>query len=327
MNTEIAEIMSKDGTMLDWAAKVAYQNVLSAEEKEISECIDAWARELGKTGFDKDHEISQMVRKALTRESVMAPSEVISMIFDELSIGEADDWRGEKAPKNTIQVVENGLGANVDASFVDHTKIVPTWHKLQARTYVTLADLRNNGYKTIANLLSNIRDALENQKIVKMLNAVDTAITKSITESGTAPTATSADALAVYLHDVSDGAECSFVTKNAYATAISVLDGARSMATDSQKNQFNKTGIVEYYAGCRLFGLSGTKKTGAGDLIIPDKRVFGFAGKIGNAITRGENIVLQDTDSGSERINIKVSGYEFGTAIDDIEKVAKIVVA
>ena len=81
------------------------------------------------------------------------------------------------------------------------------------------------------------------------------------------------------------------------------------------------------YAGCRLFGLSGVKKLANGNFIIPDKRLFAAAGKIGKVITRGETRTLQETDINNEQIHIKVSGYSFGSVITDISKAAKVVYA
>ena len=50
INTEIKDIMSKEGVLFDVAEKIEYKRELNAEEKEIAEISDAWAREIGKTG-------------------------------------------------------------------------------------------------------------------------------------------------------------------------------------------------------------------------------------------------------------------------------------
>ena len=89
MNTEISAIMDQSGRVLDWANAVKYSPAeLSAEDKEISAVTDAWVKELGKTGFDKDHELSALVTKTFTPDTVSAPSELIDMLFDNDSIGE-----------------------------------------------------------------------------------------------------------------------------------------------------------------------------------------------------------------------------------------------
>ena len=53
---------------------------------------------------------------------------------------------------------------------------------------------------------------------------------------------------------------------------------------------------------------------------MPADRVFGVAGRIGQMATRGETIVLQETDINYEKIHIKVNGYTFGYAITNPEK-------
>ena len=76
-----------------------------------------------------------------------------------------------------------------------------------------------------------------------------------------------------------------------------------------------------------MFGYTGQRKMANGELIVPDKRVFGVAGKIGNIQTRGEARVLEDEDINREMVHLKVTGYTFGWTITDIAKAAKIVMA
>ena len=59
IRTEIDELMKKDGVLFDVAEKVEYKRELNAEEKEIAEISDAWAREIGKTGKDPDCTIAE----------------------------------------------------------------------------------------------------------------------------------------------------------------------------------------------------------------------------------------------------------------------------
>ena len=73
LRVEISEIMNKPGTMFDVAEKVEYKRSLTAEEKEVYEISDAWAREIGKTGNDKDHEIAAFVNKVVNEEIYSAP--------------------------------------------------------------------------------------------------------------------------------------------------------------------------------------------------------------------------------------------------------------
>ena len=91
LKIEVAELMEKPGVMFDVAEKVEYKRNLTNEEKEVFEISDAWAREIGKSGNDKDHEIAAFVNKVVNEEIYNAPDELLDSMFDRGSIGEFDD--------------------------------------------------------------------------------------------------------------------------------------------------------------------------------------------------------------------------------------------
>ena len=68
IRTEIDELMKKDGVLFDVAEKVEYKRELNAEEKEIAEISDAWAREIGKTGKDPDCTIAEFINRTVNEE-------------------------------------------------------------------------------------------------------------------------------------------------------------------------------------------------------------------------------------------------------------------
>ena len=125
LRVEIAEIMNKPGTMFDVAEKVEYKRSLTAEEKEVYEISDAWAREIGKTGNDKDHEIAAFVNKVVNEEIYNAPDELLDAMFDRGSIGEFDDEEFTKTPKNTLEAIEAAKGGTVDRSYIDFSAVKP----------------------------------------------------------------------------------------------------------------------------------------------------------------------------------------------------------
>ena len=172
---ELSEVMSKPNAMFDWASKVVYNGEMTSDEKEITKGMDAWAREIGKKG-DAGHEIAELVRKTFAPEEISAPSELISMIFDEDSIGEFDDYREEIDPKNTIVAHDAIIEGNVDRSFLEHKIGVPVWHNLAAETDVSMQDLRRGGYRSVANLTNYLREALELKRVQKIMAAIDAAI-------------------------------------------------------------------------------------------------------------------------------------------------------
>ena len=329
MAFEISENMSKQGALSAWGDKVIYNMELSQEEKEFSECVDAWARELGRTGHDANHELSALIEKAFAVDDIAAPSELISRMFDESTIGEFDDALITEDPRNTIHVHEAIPGGNVDRSFIEHKTFTPTWKSLAAETDITLQDLRRGGYRTVANLTTFIKEAFEYKRVAMVMNEIDKMITSGnpnyITESTALPTATSADALALYLQDMSTGGRPLAFTLNKYRQAMAKLAQGERWPTEADRNMYNTDGFLTSYAGMEILGYSGQRKTPDGSLVIPDKRVFGIADKIGYAMTRGETRILQSEDINQERIHIKVTGYTFGWAITRPENVAKIV--
>lgn len=328
---ELAERMAQPCVLADLAAKVTYNDRLTDEEQEMSAVLDESIRKIGETGHDPNHELAALVKKTFTPETVSAPSAFMEEAFDEGTIGEFDDYFTEVEPKNTIQVHEATIGGNVDASYIEHKIMKPTWKSLQAEVYIPMRDIRRGGYKTVANYTERINQALEDQKICDIIKVLDAAITSThpgyIAEATGAPTVTSADQLALYLQDMVDNGNPVMFALNKYIQAMSKLAQGERWPIDTQRNMYTTNGFLEAYAGARMFGYTGQRKMANGELIVPDKRVFGVAGKIGNIQTRGEARVLEDEDINRELVHLKVTGYTFGWTITDIAKAAKIVMA
>ena len=65
LNTEMKDVMSKKHVLFDVAEKVEYKRDLNAEEKEIAEISDAWAREIGETGKDPECEVAAYIKRTV----------------------------------------------------------------------------------------------------------------------------------------------------------------------------------------------------------------------------------------------------------------------
>lgn len=329
MNTELSTIMANEGRVIEWANNVRYNAELSGEDKDISSVIDVWAKEIGRTGKDKENQLAELITKTITRDVVSAPSELIGAMFDEETIGEFDDHRAEYVPENTMVPHNAIVGGNVDASYIEKKVATPTWTNLQVETYIPMQELRRGGYKTVANYLTYIYEALEAKKVNAILGVVDAAIVSGANyidgSSAPQPTDAAVKQLALYLHDMSLGETPIIFGRNKYIQTVSGLAGVTTYLTDAVKNLYNANGFVQQYAGCKLLGFSGERKLADGTVAIPDKRLFGFAGKCGNAITRGETRVYEQEDINSEKVHLKVTGYQFGTELIRPEMIAKIV--
>lgn len=331
MNLELSTKMQENGFLVDWAEAVQYNLNMTDDFKDTSEALDGWARKIGEKGVDKDNEIAELVRRAITNDVVAAPDELISMMFDESSIGEFDDVYGIVEPKNTIKVFESIKGGNVDASYIDFTRAQPEWKELQAETFIKYVDLRRGGFKTVANLITFMKEAFAQKRWSVLFNRAVAAVTAApnlISESTAAPTATSADALALYLMDIAEPGENTVILgQNKYIMAMSKLPSAANIQSNEAKEAWRRYGTIGYYAGQEMRGFSGVRRMADGNLVIPNQVVLGVAGKIGSAITRGETLVYETMDNNAEHVHIKANGFSFGTMITKPEKIAKIVMA
>lgn len=335
LRTEVAELMNESGRIYEVAEKVVGKCNLNTEDKEIAQVVDAFAKEIGKTGNDKDCEISQLILKTIQDPVYDKPDEIISMMFNEDAIGEFDDIEFEKAPKNTLLAYESAKGGNVRKSYIDGSVLSPTWKHAQVETELTYGQLRRNGFKSIANAAVFAKEALDNKKIADVFTALDTAlasgdnvITATGGTGGNAIAIADADALALYIMDMLESGDQGFAFGlNKYAQALAKLQGANSYMSDSMKDAYNRYGLAKEYNGLLIGGFSGQKKAADGALLVPSNRLFAVAGKIGSLATRGDLRVYETMDNNKEKVSLKFTGYEYGYKITNPEKAAKITIA
>lgn len=326
LKVEIAEIMNKPGTMFEVAEKVEYKRELTSEEKEIYEISDAWAREIGKTGNDKDHEIAAFVNKVVNEEVYNAPDELLDQLFDRGSIGEFDDAEYIGTPKNTLEAHEAAFGGTVDRSWIDFSAIKPVTRNHQIETDLSYRDLRKNGFKSIATLTTFAKEALQNKLFFDVFSMIDNAIVggeQIVTAGGKVPTQAAIDEFNLYLLDRNPDAVAVCLSK--YAQAMGRMDGRSQYMSGAMKDEFNRYGLVNFIDGVRVASISGAKKTGKGQLLLPDNRIFGCAGKIGGLDMKGEIHTYEDMDNSNEKVIIRVKDFTYSLAITNIENCNKMV--
>ena len=158
---EFAEKMETQ-EIREWASKVTRKAELTDAEKNISKEVDAWAKKIGETGADANREIAAFIIKTMSDEVYDKPDALLDLMFDRDSIGEFDDYRIEKTPQNTLVAHEAAKGGTVDRSWIDVSVLKPTWKNRQVETDLTYADLRRNGFKSIATLTTFMKEACQN---------------------------------------------------------------------------------------------------------------------------------------------------------------------
>lgn len=325
LKIEISEIMEKPGVMYDVAEKVEYKRELNTEEKEIFEISDAWCREIGRTGKDNDHEIAAFVNKVINEEIYNAPDELLDSMFDRGSIGEFDDEEFIRNPKNTLEAHEAAKGGTVDRSWIDFTAIKPITRNRQIETDLSYVDLRKNGFKSVATLTTYAKEALQNALFYDVFSMVDKAIVggeQEILVGGAVPTQAAVDKFNLYLLDRDPSAVAVCLSK--YAQALGRMDGRAQYLSNSMKDEFNRYGLVNFIDGVRIASISGARKTGKGQLLLPDLRIFGVAGKIGGLDMKGEIHTYEDMDNSNEKVIIRVKDFTYSVGITNIENCAKM---
>lgn len=331
MNYEISELVEKTNAY-ELAQKTTAGVALNDDEREIASQLDAWAREIGKTGHDKDHEIAAFITRQINDQLTEDYEDVLSQMLDIGSVGEFDAYEAYVDPKNTLKAVEAAKGGNVDRSFIDIAALQPVWKNRQVETDISFVDLRKNGWKSIARLTEYGVEALRNARMYDVFTALDNAIVSGgsnyITEASTSVSAASADALALYIFEHSTGSGNVIIGLSKYIQQLSKLAG---FASNEMKQEVHLKGFLGMYDSVPMYAVSSayTVANDGTSLLIPDKRVFGIAGKVGVLEQRGDMHTYEIEDADNERIHIKMADFMYGIAFNDAAatNAAKIVVA
>lgn len=170
-----------------------------------------------------------------------------------------------------------------------------------------------------------MKEACQNALFYDALTMADAAVTggeQLIEVAGTTPTLEAMDSLSLYLNDRSS--DSVIITLNKYAQAIRRMDGFAQYMSNSMKDEFNRYGLVKTYDGIGIAGISSARKTGLGYLLIPSKRIYGIADKIGTLDMKGESHTYQDMNNQSETIHIMFKDFSYGIMLTNIENFAKV---
>ena len=189
---EIAEA-AKNTNTYELAAKTVRNIALNDTEKETASYLDEWARKIGETGHDANHEIASFVTRTVNQEFYDAPDELLDQMFDRGNIGEFDDFEA----------------GNVWKSYLDYGQCKPEWFNRQIETGVSYRDLRRNGWKSVALIADYAVRALNNAMFHDVFGKVDAALTVGapnvFQETGTTISQATIDAATLYLNDRDGG--------------------------------------------------------------------------------------------------------------------------
>ena len=298
--TAIASLIKEDGRLFSWASKVSRNLDLTAEEKDISKEITAWANEIGNSGRDRDGSFASYIKSVITPELDASRDALIDMIFNQGQIGEFDEKIYTKLPKNTLKDSQ----VEFEVPYIEFRK--------------------PDSFKTVAKYTVYAEEALKNKLFSDVFNVLDATITGTAVGGGNL-TLQVMDTFTTDLYDRMETNDTKLiVTLNKYANQIGRLAGYADYLSNDMKNELNKYGMAKVFNGFNIAGLSGYKKTQDGQLVIPDKKVFAFLGKVGDIDMRGDLRVYETSDNNKEVLNVKITGFDYSFAITKPDKVHKL---
>lgn len=322
----IAEAV-KDCNMYELACKTVRKMQLDDKEEFARAELDKAFKEIGDRGYDPEHVIASFTQKVVNEEIYNAPDELLDFLFDRSSLDELDDYESYTTPLNTLMAHEAATGGNVERSYLDISVLKPTWKNRQIETDISFADLKRNGWKSVALVTEYAVAAFKNALFKDIFDVIDAAIADGadnyINITSAMPTQAAADQIALYLQDRADG-NGTIVARSKYIQAISKFTG---FVSDDMINEVNRTGRLGVYDSCDLVPISSAKKLGDGTGLILDKRIFGIAGKIGSLHMKGEIKTYEVEDVNKEVIHLMWKNFTYGYAFnkDTLENVVKAV--
>lgn len=328
--TEIASAMEEKNIIeLSERAKT---NTLDSSDKEMIEVLDVFAKEIGTSGrtAENTNVISELIKRTVEPMVFQPETSILSSIFNMGSIGEFDETMYTGLPKNTIKVHNAIRGGNVPKSYIDPSVFTPVKTALQVETELNYSDLRRNGWKSISKMTELTREAFEQEMFHLLFAGVDAAIDPLTGDqdisSGSALTQANAETLGRYLRDMSEGNPF-MVGLSKYMDSFARLSGYENYLSEEMKNELNRVGRLAMFDGIKLSSIPTAKKTAKGVSLVPDNRIFGIAGIIGDAEMRGDLRFYETYDNNAEKVELKFTGFDFDYVIYHLDKIARITIS
>lgn len=334
---EIAEVLKKDGRMVEWAEKVLVVDsttninkvVFSEEDKALTSHLDTWARGLG-AGTIPRHELATFLSKVVTPEYYNTPTEILNdFLTQSMTVGEFDYLDISVLPKNTLKAIESAKNGNVDKSYIDYDELVPKQFSLQIETEVKWEELRRDGYISIARLIDFAMDEFRNKMFFILMNEIDGVVSGGANEGTGALTTTSMNKMVKYLRGNRESSRerLTALTNSDNAFDISRLADSVAYLSERMKDQLHNDGQLTKYGNVAIKDIESGKTTGNGEALLNPARVYGTAGSIGEYAMRGALRVYEKDDTNAELTELKLTGFSFIMHITKPSKIYKHIIS
>lgn len=317
--------MMSNGNGLTWARKAVAKQELSEEEKAFGMKIGEEVEKAYKYGSPTAH-IAQIIVEMIEPEIFDVPLELLGQIFDEGSLGEFDDVKYESKWINGLVARETAIRTgSVEKSYLGLMDATKEMTNLEIATEFPMSELRKPNGLGVAELTLNALEAFNNAKYRFMLNFVESKVIPTDNKFTGAITAGALDDFFGCLYDNNDSTGYSQVVglSNVIRSASKTTkDG--NMFSENMKDILNNDAKLQVLDNAVLVPIKAGRKDGNGQTLIPDKKLYGFSGKVGKSVTRGDIRVYLDQNNSNETFSVHFKGVEFGVAVypDQARKIA-----
>jgi hypothetical protein len=293
--------------MSDISAKelLLFSSRLAKGEQVDNDMKAALESNLSEIVRQKKYWMLSEVLETLVQEQTMQDTDaILSKIFDVQSVGANTQYIAYKSPENTLTPYEARPGGNVPASELNVAPTETTIKNLQIETFIGYDDIARNGWKSVALATEYASAAFKNQIFSHIFTEIEFGLVAGsnvITAAGVYASDAEMAELATFASQFAQG--CIFARKKYITNAL--------MQPSARYRDMNE----KSYAGVPL--LYDAPTTQGDPYLLPDKRMYAIAGKLGSIGGLKNLNTYQEDDITKERLHLKFSGYTYSYAYYD----------
>lgn len=323
---ELSEAVQRPVDMLQWALNVKNKVELSEEEVAISESVNEVVRKADKFGSRQAKDtIAQLIVEIVEPILFEVPDDLLEKVLNFEDIGEFDAKKIYQSPKNTLVAYESApRTGNVKKSYINFEKGITKEAHLQIETELKMSNLRRAGALGVAEATLMVLEAFRYKKFKTIIGFIEEIIGMGGDNyiAGASLTTSMVNQFVDYLNQNNIESDYSeIIGLTSMVTKFSRESGADT-SSDVYKDELLRKAKIKEVGNCLLFDVKDGKKLGNGEKLLPDKKLFGFAGTIGSAYNKGEMRSYVIEDGNTEVISLKFTGVEFGVSITNPERIA-----
>lgn len=296
------------------SAKIAKGENLGDSERGLAQEMTKSLHDVVKE--NRVYLLAQYIERVVNEAIYETPDALLEELFDFKTV-DGDNMGGltAQSPANTLQSYEANPGGNVPRSFVNLAKPASVTKILQIETDISFDDIKRNGWKSVAMLTDYATASFRNRMLADTFAQIDAGIASGdnfIAGSGAYASAEEMAELATFASQYDQGL---IIARKKYVTNARMLPST----------QYIKASESEY-AGVPL-RFDAPPQNSKGQFMLPDKRMFAIAGKLGALDLRDKIDAYSVMDYNKQHIHLLFKNFTYRYAFYDASfgNVAKLV--